>query len=177
MTDVERVPQDAVEIVFAWAKAALNGDFPSMWHVMDANLRLCEAQSWVYASQGHPSLEGWDRDTLADELAQVTSGNPLRRFFQEDVLAAIRRESIPQWAPERWSHAQNRRIVGEDLDVILVVNPDIIPYIPEGISGGDAMSMKAYVVRFGPEGWQLAGFGYNVPVPGWPPSPGGPIEP
>jgi hypothetical protein len=177
MTDVERVPQDAVEIVLAWIEAALASDFPAMWHLMDANLRLCTVQSWVHTCQEHPLLEGWDRDTLAEDLAQATSENPLRGFFQSDCLSATQGLYLPQWAPERWSTAQNRRIVDEDLDVILVVNPDVIPYIPEGISGGDAMSMKAYVVRFGPQGWQLAGFGYNVPVPGWPPSPGRPIEP
>jgi hypothetical protein len=176
MTDVERVPQDAVEIVLAWIEAALTGDFPAMWHVMDANVRLCEAQLWVYANQGHPSLEGMDRDTLADELAQVTSESPLRVFFERDRLATIRRHYLPQWAPERWSTAQNRRIVGEDLDVILVVNPDVIPYIPDGIIGGAPHELRAYLVRFGAQGWQLAGFDYNVPVPGWPPSLGGPIE-
>jgi hypothetical protein len=174
---VERVPQDAVETVLAWAGAALAGDFPAMWQVMDANLRLCEAQLWVYANQEHPSLEGVDRDILADELAQITSEHPLWVFFQRDRLAAIRAHYIPQWGPERWWAAQNRRLVGEDLDVILIINPDVVPYIPaDDIIVGSPTSMRAYLARFGPQGWQLAGFDYNVPVPGWPPSLGGPIE-
>jgi hypothetical protein len=78
----ESVPHEAVATVFAWADAILAGDFQTMWALMGPELRLCEAQLWVMANQGHPDLADEDHDVLADELARRDSRHPLRRFLR-----------------------------------------------------------------------------------------------
>ncbi len=167
--NVESVPEGATETVFGWADAALAGDFPTMWRLMDPDLRLAEAQTWVLANEGHPGLEGEDHDELATELAQLHSAHRLRPIFEEARVATARK-SLPTWPRERWSPSSHRRLIGEDLDVVLMLDPEVVgSYTPPGGIVGPS-GVKVYVTRFSAAGWHLAGMDYTVAVPGWPPS-------
>ncbi len=173
--NVEPVPQEAIDVVLRWADAALAGDFPTMWGLMDADFRLAEAQRWVLSSQAHPGLEGEDRDELAHDLAQFESGHRLRPIFEDARMAATRRH-LPTWPRERWTPSVNRTILGEDLDEVRIRDPeapgklDSIPSAWMCQGGWLPLGLRGYVVRFSAFGWSVAGINRSVAVPGWPPS-------
>ena len=172
---VEPVPAGAVAVVLWWADALAAGDFRTMWHSMDDQFRLCEAQLWIFSNQEHPALQTEDRDVLANELAQLESDHHLRGPFEEGRLAQGR-NYLPSWPRDRWTVAGNRRKTAEDLDLVLILDPEVIgDEIPEGIFG-DGGGVAVYVTRLSSAGWRVAGLGYWPHDPGWPPSPGGFIE-
>jgi hypothetical protein len=178
VTDVDdpgAVPPGAKAAVFAWADAVLADDFAAMWELTDPLLRLCLVQTWLLYGFAE-SLDEQLRDALAADLAQPECAHPLRPAFQSDVLFGVRRDYLPAWPAERWGVPSRRRPVGDDLEVILVVDTDSVP--ADSVFSEDVAlapgTFELYLLRAGAGGWKVAGFDYEPPRPGWPPTPGVP---
>jgi hypothetical protein len=173
--EAEPLPAGAVEAVLGWYEAIESGDFDRIWAHLDDNMRLCEAQLWVFANLEHPTLAGIDRDVLAADLAAEKSSHHLRPFF-EDSRASAAPANLPSWPREFLGVPSHRRLVGEDLDVVLVVDTRTVPAIVPGTTLLDPQESRIVLTRFTERGWLIAGNDYNPPIPGWPPSNGAPIE-
>jgi hypothetical protein len=176
VSEIELVPPGAVECAFAWCEAVLACQFDAMWSLTDGNMRLCEAQLWIHANREHSDLAGEDPDQLAGELSQLTSTHPLREYFEIGRVQS-NLEVVPTFPRDDWAVASHRRIVGEDLDIVLILDGSKMPPIIESMTLLDRTTAAAMLVRFTVDGWRIAGYDYNPPVPGWPPQWGGYTEP
>jgi hypothetical protein len=78
-----------VAVVHAFVEAVVNGDYRQAWGLADASWRLCRAQSWLWANATYPSIQRFDRDNAAHELAQVDSTHELWEDFAQTELESF----------------------------------------------------------------------------------------
>lgn len=178
MTSLDDWPDDwvsprAVGAVNAWTEAVEAGDFDDMWQVMDSTWRLANAQLWVWMNREHRALEGLDRDQLALELSAPESTHGFRAEFERGRVASYR-EALPDWWADR-ALATRERPVGTDLENVVYMPPE---HVPEGgvVTEVDVVRSMVFVVRHVSGDPFVAGLDYHPPIPGWPPTPGGPVD-
>ena len=172
MSEPEAVPHGALQVVLTWCAAVDRSDFEAMWQAMDANLRLTDAQLWVGANLEHPYLRGIDKDELAADLAQLDCDHELRPAFEEGRVDVNRAGHLPPWPLDSTAWASHRRIVGEDLDIVILLDRRQFPEVIEDMTLLSPDVGRTFLVRFSPSGWLVAGFDYQPPMPGWPPTSG-----
>lgn len=166
---------EAWDVAVRWAAAVFAGTFGAMWPMMDANLRLCEAQQWVWANREHPTLEGRTFEELAQELGRLSSTHPFRLDFEQGRLS-VHRERLPDDFAQ-YGYASRRREVGPNLEVLIALDPDSLTSpVLEHTTLLDPETSFMFLMRRTSEGWLLAGHDYQPPVPGWPPSSGAPPD-
>ena len=171
----EQVPLAAVSTAFAWIDALRSEDGKLAWTIRDENLRLCETQLFLWANREHPLLAEDDLESLARELSQIESDHPLwPRLIEARVNANA--EHIPDAYSDDWSALSGRRVVTADLEAVFLTDP---ARIPGGVIQDDYVETGLVVLLRGApnDGYRVAAMqDYHPPVPGWPPTPGGPLD-
>jgi hypothetical protein len=135
-------------------------DYAAAWSLMEENLRLYEAQVWLHANGLGPEHAG----------VLVTRSSGMDSTFEAGRLTALRSRYAPGWPPEYWGVLSDQRIVGEDLEIVILVDSRVA--IPADDALLDENLACQFLTRFSTHGWMIAGFDYQPPVPGWPPSDG-----
>ena len=171
----EMIPQEAARTAFAWVEAIQESPPEISWAMRDDNLRLCETQLFLWANRGESVLSNVNLDDLAIHLAQAWSSHAL----WPDLIQArqnVNVDALPQEFDDNWGPLSARRVVGADLEVAMLADPDSIP---GGVAEeSDVISGLAILLRGSPEvGYRVAAMqDYHAPIPGWPPQPGGPTD-
>jgi hypothetical protein len=156
-----------LESAYAWLTAAVqDADLAAAWPDTDPNLRLVLVQSWICANRSRPPVSGWNREELARGLTPARSTHPLWAPF-----AARQVEKLRAWWGnpnlDEWGATIKGRVVPSEYELIRFA--PAVPkggHVPKRASPGAG---RLLLVRATSEGWVVAGFDRNPPVPGWPP--------
>lgn len=172
------ISQELIDAASNFVEAMVAGDFDAAWPMFDSNQRYCQAQQFIWTNRDHETFAGADLELVAADLSGLTSNHPARPAFEE-----LQAEGYKTWPPDwlrgdEWGFAMNRRPVAPDTEVVLLVQQaEEITQVTdhELLAPG---TYRVVLFRHTNEGLKVAGVDeYHPPVPGWPPAPGGPIEP
>ncbi|MGW5235975.1 toll/interleukin-1 receptor domain-containing protein [Streptomyces nodosus] len=149
-----------------WLMSVKRGKKRDVWKALTRELRLCLAQDWIIANDGHPNLARYDRDELAEALAAKNPTHPLGKHCLRSKLQVLQ-DHYKRWDIKRWGAAGNPRRIGLDYELVVMAPAD------EGIlvtRNDELLPVFAILMRkIGPD-WLVANFGAAYPIPGWPPS-------
>jgi hypothetical protein len=165
----------AGEFVKAWADVVLNHrDWAPAMRVATPQLRLATAQQFVLGAPqvGISQVAAWDRDVLANELAEVDTANP---FW--DVYAAAFLGSFEAFRGTRLAVGTRQRPIDIDHARVVLIDYDNSPHETRVVDGQELKYRPAdqpvvgrpLVVRRVQDSWLLASYGEDLPRPGWPP--------
>jgi hypothetical protein len=149
-----------------WLVSLKRGKKRAVWSALTRELRLTLAQDWIIANEGHPNLEPYDRDELAEALASRNPTHPLGKHCLRSKVEVLQ-DYYGRWDIDSWGAAGNPRRIGLDYELIVMAPAD------EGIlvtREGEVLPTYAILMRkIGPD-WRVANFAPAYPIPGWPPS-------
>lgn len=161
-------PGGPVAAAFQWLELVLvAGDFRAAWERMDANLRLCRAQAWLWNNRTHPLFA--PLDPLEQIAPLLVDGGPPALW---DDFAAVELEQLQAaWMSkyERELGAASRpRPIGVDLEIVVLIPTDgTVTRFETTTLVDDALE---FIVRNVEGRWLIAAYGDQLPEPGWPPS-------
>lgn len=162
-------PGGPVEAVFAWLELVKDGDFAIAWSRMDANLRLCRAQAWLWNNRNDTDVAAVDMEVEAERMAAVPSTSSLWSSFaitELDQLHQTWPHRFKALTEGRLGAGSATRVLGPDLEIVLLVEGDGQPEVFDKPTMVDAM---VFTVRITGDGWKLAAYTDFIPLPGWPP--------
>lgn len=149
-----------------WLVSLKRGKKRAVWSALTRELRITLAQDWIIANDGHPNLEPYDRDELAEALAARNPRHPLGKHCLRSKLEVLQ-DHYERWDIEGWGAAGNPRRIGLDYELVVMAPAD------EGIlvaRNGELLPVYPILMRkIGPD-WNVANFAAAYPIPGWPPS-------
>lgn len=152
----------------------LHRDFRSAWRRMDATLRLCIAQAWLWANRKSidPVLQDAAHD-LDGSAAALASEEPAETALWEAFATTQQRNLVETLMtstrdPSRLAAASRPRPVADDLELVLFVDSqhgDHMIYRPDA-----TRILYRMLMRRTDRGWLVAGLmSDKPPLPGWPP--------
>lgn len=149
-----------------WLTSVKRGKKRDVWRKLTRELRLCLAQDWILANEGHPNLAPHNRDELAGALAAKNPTHPLGKHCLRSKLQVLQ-DHYQEWDIDRWGAAGNPRRIGLDYELVVMAPAD------EGIlvvREGEPLPVYPLLMRKIGDDWLVANFGTAYPIPGWPPS-------
>lgn len=128
-----------------------------VWRRLDDNLRLAFAQDWIIANDGHPVVQGEDRDLLAKALAQPKPSRELAKPLVDGRIEVLRGQ-YAEWDPDTSVVYGVPRRIGLDHEIVVLAPP------------GEQPSMVfPFLMRRVGRDWLVANFRAAYVIPGWPP--------
>ena len=145
----------------AWSfleTAVRDGQLHDVWHLVDESLRVQLAEQWVIDNGPAIAAEGLDAATVASALAAENPTHPLWVHFERVHVRGLR-QVLPDSSV--WGIGANTRIVGPDLEALLVHDTSQLP--PDGVWRHGAPSGYVYplIFRRDKDHWRLAALGAN----------------
>jgi hypothetical protein len=162
-------PSGPVTAAADWLYLVTSGDLRQAWPRTDPTLRLVLAQAWLWANRSHVLVRPYDIEEAAPRLAGLTFDHELWPHFEETQVGEFA-ENFGDYDRSRWGAGSRPRPIPPDYEIVKFFDTDgqVLHFDePTFIEGGIKL-----LVRSTPEGWVVAGFGEEPPVPGWPPEPG-----
>jgi hypothetical protein len=123
----EPLPELVADVVMAWCDAVDTENADAVWNLMDTNLKVAIAQTWLYDNRDHPQLRS--HRPLQELSSTLTTTPPVGQMASEIwapfMLAVVRRLSFqtPPFPREHWGLTSIRRPTGEDLEVCSFATP------------------------------------------------------
>lgn len=163
-------------MVWAWVDVVLNeGDWSTAMRASTPELRLACAQHWVLAAQRArvSVVAGWDRDDLARALAAPDETNPCWPTYAHDRV-----NSFSHFRGINFGAGSRPRPVDLDHERVVLIDLDDNSHGRRTIGGRDLAYRDEgqqivgwpLLARRSRGTWIVASYGYDLPVPGWPPA-------
>lgn len=154
--------------VWHWIGLVTHGDIASAWKLMERDVRLALAQDWILANADHPTLISHlsSRDTLAEELADLTPQHALARPFLDSQLRKFQ-QAYGHINEHTWGAAEKRRTFKIEYELVILIETKGEETFWES---GKWARNAAFVMRRQTTKWLIAGFDDKIAHPGWPPT-------
>ena len=136
------------------------------WKLTDRDVRLALAQDWILANSDHPDLIGLDKDELARALSALEPDHTLADPFLSGQQNKFQR-AYGEIDLEDWGIAERQRRHKIEYELVFLSPTEgesVVWDINSPIYG------TAFVLRRRLHTWQVAGFGNEIAIPGWPPT-------
>ena len=159
----------AARLVGRWLTAVFDeSDLAAAWPITTMQFRLSTAQSWILLEQDRPDVAAFDRDELAQGLADVEQpAHPLWLDFAGWRIIRWR-EVLPDYVivRELRGTVNGQRVMAPNIEAILITaaRPDPV------LRTDETVEVERFLVQRSESGWLFAGVGGHLPVPGWPPT-------
>ena len=164
--DAQFAPGTPAVAAIDWVNRFLAGGLRPVWSRTDPDLRLAMAQGFILANGAHPQLAGRDRDRLAARIVRADHADAWALEVIGHLGDGLRR-GLPAWLLERRCGVPSGpRPVTPGYEEVLLVETDDGRLL---LYPGEWLRTRALLLHDTPEGWLLASFDRQVPVPGWPP--------
>jgi hypothetical protein len=155
-------PGGPVEAARRWLEAiVVRRDVRSAWENTDPDYRLALTQAIIFLNQEHPLLMGYERDQLAQALAEEDPSHPLWESF-ESLLAEEFLNDLEEVRVENWT-AVTPRPIAPGYELVL------FPREPSGDIDPPEIYAHGILIHFRDGRWLVAGLSERQAVPGWPP--------
>lgn len=162
------------EFVGAWVDVVLNHqDWATAMGASTLELRLATAQEFILGAERHgASFTVGPRDELAAQLATIDLDHPLWNAYAEAWLA-----SFDAFRGHRLGIGTRTRPIDIDHEGVVVIDYEANPGETRTVNGQEMKFDDGHgpqrqwplIARRLPDSWLLAGFGEQLPRPGWPP--------
>ena len=149
-----------------WVSFVQSDEIREAWKLTDRDVRLGLAQDWILANANHPGLKGYDRDELASALAALEPDHPLAEPFLDGKLRTFK-DAYGDIDLEDWGAAERQRRYRIEFELVFLSptkGESVVWDMDSPIYG------SAFVLRRRLHTWQVAGFGDEIAIPGWPPT-------
>jgi tetratricopeptide (TPR) repeat protein len=149
-----------------WVSLAQTDKMREAWKLTDRDVRLGLAQDWIMANANHPGLRGHDRDELANALSALEPDHPLAEPFLDGKLRTFK-DAYGNIDLDDWGAAERQRRYRIEFELVI-----LSPTKGESVVWDMDSPVYAvpFVLRRRLHTWQVAGFGNEIAVPGWPPT-------
>ncbi|MFG1777885.1 SEFIR domain-containing protein [Micromonospora sp. NPDC049048] len=156
----------AVDTAHRWLEAVKDGRMEDVWKGLDRQTRLVLAQAWILANERHPRLRGVDREEVAQDLSLPEPQHWLREDFFSTQLNEFQ-VAYAGYDPDTWGAAERPRPFELDYEVVLLTEVGGDPFVWQP---NTQVSGIVLILRWQVGEWRVAGFGLEIPIPGWPPT-------
>ncbi|MFE5878376.1 SEFIR domain-containing protein [Rhodococcus sp. NPDC056506] len=160
-------PLSAGTFARKWISDIQAGNVPEVWQAIDKDFRVALAQDWILANKDHETLQGLDREHLADELRKLEPTHALSVHFLSSQMEKL--SKIVEGIDDSWGIAEKPRRFGLDFEIIILTPTEGEVLIWEA---GMNLQMLPIVLRRRMGNWLIVGTGVPpaIPIPGWPPT-------
>ncbi|MFH8477691.1 TIR domain-containing protein [Streptomyces sp. NPDC018055] len=149
-----------------WLTSVKQGKKRDVWRKLTRELRLSLAQDWIIANEGHPDLEEYDRNELAEALAVKNPQHRLGKHLLRSKLEVLQ-DYYHRWNIDSWGAARNPRRVGLEYEFVVMTQADDGILVTEE---NELLPVYTILMRKVGMDWRIANFGAAYPIPGWPPT-------